>query len=158
MLRRPASWLAAAIVKLSDEDLHARPPERAVEPARHGEDLVPNRLPFEPPQRIVVQQQVERIELHGTGISTAAHPPRAAGHDLFYQPLDAPPLLAKPHGNRIEQRLGDRIGGRFAELPKIVGGGHEAAAEEVVPDPVDDHAAGERVGGIEDPVSQFPAA
>ena len=106
----------------------------------------------------MVQQQVQGILFRGTSVPTAAHPPRAARHDLLHEPLDTPPLLPKPHRERVKQRLCQRVGGRLSELPKIVGGGHESATKEMVPDAVDDHAGGQRVGWIEDPVRQFPAA
>ena len=46
----------------------------------------------------------------------------------------------------------------LAEYAKIVDGGDDAAAEEVVPDAVDHHARGQRVGGIDDLLGDFQAA
>ena len=51
-----------------------------------------------------------------------------------------------------------RVRGFAAKAAEIVGGGDDAAAEDMVPEAVDDNAGGERVVGAGDAVGKFEAA
>jgi len=87
--------------------------------------------------------------LDGLIVACVRHPPRATRRDFPDQLLQIPAFFTKTHRQRIEQGCGLRIGCLFAELAKVVGCGHQAAAKKVVPYPVDNDARRERIGGIE---------
>ena len=65
-------------------------------------------------------------------------------------------MLDEPEGEVVEQF---RVRGQFAQAAEIVDRAHEAPAEDVVPEPVDHDAGGERVVGRGKLLGKFqPAA
>ena len=55
----------------------------------------------------------------------------------------------------IKQCLSLPVGWWLTQLAKVVGGRDQASAEEVMPEPIDHHPAGQRVSRVEHPVGQF---
>src|SRR5690606_32851019 len=79
--------------------------------------------------------------LVGTG-PQGTLPPSAGSEDFTMEPLHRPAPLHELGREPVEQ-FG--MAGAFAELAEVGGGGDEAAAEVVLPDPVDEDAGGEGV-------------
>ncbi len=76
-------------------------------------------------------------------------------HDQAVQRLDRPAAVDESAGEVVEQ-LGVRWGEPSAA--EVVLGGDEATAEVVLPDPVDHHAGGQRIGRPSQPIGQGEAA
>ena len=79
-----------------------------------------------------------------------------ARHDRPDEPLDRPAVADEPRGQVVEQF---RVRGRVARRAEVVDAPHQARAEEVLPDPVDEDAGRERVLLAREPTGQLePAA
>ncbi len=143
-VQRTARGPAAAVLKRRQIDRHGRPLHRAVQPAAHGQQRVADRLALQPPHPRSVQPEVVRIGGVRVLVGARRHPVRAAQHHGPDRLLERPAVPDQLDREVVEQ-FGVRR--RLAEDAEVIDRGHDAPAEQVVPEPVDDHARDERVAG-----------
>ena len=134
-----------------DRRVHARPIHLAVELAAGGQHRVADHFDLEPAVGHAPQQAVVGVDAGEARIVVGAEPVGAAGQDQAVKCLQAPAVLDEPVGQPVEQ-LG--MGRRLAHRAEVARGSHQADAEVVLPDPVDDHASRQGVGRVDQPVRQ----
>ena len=131
---------------------HGRSVHFFVEPARHRQNRIANRLALQPPHAHAMQQHIAGVLGFGGSVGGfAAHLIRARKHDFPDEFFGGPPVFHQPMRQPIEQF---RMGRRFAEHTKVIGARHDAASKEVMPNAVGVHAGGQRIGGIGDVIGQ----
>ena len=123
-----------------------------IQAARHAQDGVADRFGLKPAHAPVAEQLVVRIRRAAAGLALEG----LAGEQQAQQGLDRTAAVDEAPRQQVEQF---RMRRRRTELAEIVGGGDQAAAEDVVPEAVDDDPRGQRVGlQIGDPLRQLQAA
>ena len=148
---------AAVGILLLAKRLDAHPVQRAVEPARRGQDRNREspRPPAAGPDNAASSRFCGSISLRRGGGWLASWKVRVSTSDAD-QPLHRPAFLDERGGQVVEQ-LGVRR--QFADVAEVVDRADQAGAEQMMPDAVDHHPRRQRIVGAGDPLGQFqPAA
>ena len=127
---------------------------RTVEPATDGEDRIADLLGREP---AALEADMENSPVGGRGIrASRLLLPDGAEKDLAVDRLDRPATADEVGGEPVEQFRMRRGAAADAE---VVGRGDEAAAEVMLPDPVDHHPRREWMARTGEPLGELePAA
>ena len=127
---------------------HARPAHLLRDQARDGKRDVADHLGLDAEPRPAGQEPVARIMSQRLRRHQRRLPIGLAVHDFLDELLLAPAVLDEVDGQPVEDVTVFGHGGPGAE---VVGGLHEARAEERLPDPVDGHAGRERRLRVDEP-------
>ena len=120
----------------------ARPARLEIQAAADGQDRVADLLGRQPAHREPPEPAVARVLGQARRRRPRRHAVGAREQDQPVHPLDPPAAVHELGGQPVEQ-FGMRR--RLAELAEVVGRGHDAPAEVVLPEPVD-HAPGPSSG------------
>ena len=123
-----------------------------VERVRDDQEVVANRLRLQAADEGVRQQGILGIDRAGLLAGLRVEPPGTGREYGANQSLERPAIRLERPCEVIEQR---RMRGRWTQVAEVVGCGSQAAAEEVVPDAVDDHPPCQRVVGPQEIVGEF---
>src|SRR5690606_26804249 len=118
-------------------EIHARPAHGEVEFSAGGQDGVADGLGFQLAAVHAPEELVAAVDGVEGLVEMGRLPVGGAGHDLTVEPLEGLALIEEIRGEPLQQ-FG--MGGWRAHAAEIVGGGDDALAEVIVPDPVYDGA------------------
>ena len=131
--------------------LDARAAQLRVQEPADGQAEVANHLGLDPESVLPRQQGVARVAIGQVGPVPRRLTVSRGGDDQPDQALPAPAGRHELRRQPVEQ-LGVRR--RFALEAEVLRRGDQAPAEELLPDRIDGHAGGERVGRVDEPAGQ----